>query len=262
MKTILKQIFLNERLILAVIVLNAFLIYLIDSGVASTVLSIVDIACSLFFIIEMTLKLKELGWKKYWCDGWNCFDGILVFMSLPSLITPFLNANIFNFSVLFTLRLLRVSRLFRLVHLFPDLNKLLIGLRRAIRKSSSVLIGFAILIVIFGLINCSLFKEVAPQYFSTPRQSVYTMFRIVTVEGWYDIPNAIAASTTPFIGGLARFYFCVLLAAGGILGLSFINSVFVDAMVEDNNDDVKAQLRIIEKKLDEVLKKDSENTIE
>lgn len=157
--------------------------------------------------------------------------------------------------MLFTFRLLRASRLFRLVHFFPDLNKLLLGLRRALRKSSSVLIGFVILIAIFGLINCSLFKEVAPQYFSTPRQAIYTMFRIVTVEGWYEIPDTIASATSPLIGRFSRFYFCILLSIGGILGLSFINSVFVDAMVEYNNDDVKEQLREIEKKLDEVLEK-------
>ena len=84
------------------------------------------------------------------------------------------------------------------------------------------------------------------------------MFRIVTVEGWYDVPDAIAAATSPIIGCLSRFYFCVLLSIGGILGLSFINSVFVDVMVEDNNDDMKEQLREIERKLDEVLKKDKD----
>ena len=40
---------------------------------------------------------------------------------------------------------------------------------------------------------------------------------------------------------------------GGVIGMSFINSVFVDAMVADNNDDVKAKLDEIEKKLDKLL---------
>lgn len=78
-ETVLKKIFLNEKLILVVIVLNAIIIYLIDSGVASSELSIVDIVCTIFFMIEMAIKLKELGWKGYWSDGWNRFDGVLVF---------------------------------------------------------------------------------------------------------------------------------------------------------------------------------------
>lgn len=35
--------------------------------------------------------------------------------------------------------------------------------------------------------------------------------------------------------------------------MSFINSVFVDAMAADNNDDVKAQLTEMERKIDRLL---------
>lgn len=50
----------------------------------------------------------------------------------------------------------------------------------------------------------------------------------------------------------ARIYFAVLVFIGGILGMSLINSVFVDAMVEDNNDDVLEKLEHIEKELREL----------
>lgn len=103
-----------------------------------------------------------------------------------------------------------------------------------------------VLLVLFGLINCSLYREVAPEYFSTPIRSIYSVFRVFIVEGWYEIPDAIAAATSPFIVRITRIYFCLLLAAFGILGLSFINSVFVDAMVADNNDDIKTQLNRLE----------------
>lgn len=75
---------------------------------------------------------------------------------------------------------------------------------------------------------------------------------MVTLEGWYDVPDAIAVGTASIIGKLSRVYFCIQISIGGILGLSFINSVFVDAMVEDNNDDVKVQLTTIENKLREL----------
>ena len=58
----------------------------------------------------------------------------------------------------------------------------------------------------------------------------------------------------PFIGKIVRLYFCLLLCCGGIIGLSFVNSVFVDAMVEDNNDKVIEHLNRIEKKLEELEK--------
>jgi voltage-gated sodium channel len=127
------------------------------------------------------------------------------------------------------------------------------GFKLALRESYAILLCFFILIIVFGLINCSLFKDIAPTYFRTPMTSIYSVFRICTIEGWYDIPDTIAAATTPAIGSLVRFYFCLLLVMGGIIGMSLINSIFVDAMVSDNNDDVKAKLDEIEKKLDQLL---------
>ena len=36
------------------------------------------------------------------------------------------------------------------------------------------------------------------------------------------------------------------------MGMSLINSIFVDAMAEDNNDEVMEKLRQLEEKLDEL----------
>ena len=58
----------------------------------------------------------------------------------------------------------------------------------------------------------------------------------------------------PIAASLVRIYFSLLLIAGGIIGMSLINSIFVDAMVSDNNDDVKAQLSEMEAKIDELTK--------
>ena len=82
------------------------------------------------------------------------------------------------------------------------------------------------------------------------------MFRLFTLEGWYEIPDSICKEgDAPLYLFAIRLYFSLLLIAGGIIGMSFINSVFVDAMTEDNNDDVKEQLRRLEDKVDELMKK-------
>ena len=39
---------------------------------------------------------------------------------------------------------------------------------------------------------------------------------------------------------------------GGIIGMSLINSIFVDAMAEDNNDEVMEKLKQIEEQLDKM----------
>jgi len=42
---------------------------------------------------------------------------------------------------------------------------------------------------------------------------------------------------------------------GGIIGMSFINSIFVDAMVQDNNDEVSKKIDQLQKSLDELKSK-------
>lgn len=47
-------------------------------------------------------------------------------------------------------------------------------------------------------------------------------------------------------------WLCVQLVFGGIIGMYFINSIFVDAMVSDNNDEVEAKLDELNKKIDKL----------
>ncbi|MBP5711159.1 MAG: ion transporter [Bacteroidales bacterium] len=257
MKNIFEKIFLNEKIIMAVILLNAVVIYLQISGISTPVLTGLDIACTLIFLMEMILKHLKLGVKEYWRSGWNRLDGILVIVSLPSLVEIFLPTGMMDLSILLIFRLLRVLRFFRVLHFFPNFTQIVKAFKMAMRESYAILLCFFVIIVIFGLLNCSLFKDVAPQYFATPLESIYSVFRICTVEGWYDIPDTIAEGTTPLIGGFVRLYFVFLLILGGIIGMSFINSIFVDAMVSDNNDDVMKKLEELETKIDN-LKQTSE----
>lgn len=250
----LKKLFLNEHAIMAIILLNAIVIYLQTAGYDWPWLMWTDLFCTLIFCIEMLVKWHEYGVRAYWKDGWNRLDGTLVILSLPSLLTPFVTVEGAGLSVLLVLRLLRVLKFFRVMHFFPNFGKIVTGFKLAMRESWAVLASFAVIIVIFGLINCSLFKELAPAYFATPLDSIYSVFRMFTIEGWYEIPDTVAAAVSmPFMAHVVRLYFCLLLIGGGIIGMSFINSVFVDAMAEDNNDDVKYQLKNMEEKIDQLL---------
>lgn len=257
MRKFLDKTLLNDHVILVVILLNSVVIYLEEAGYSHPALLGLDMACTIIFLMEMIAKQVCFGIKNYWRNGWNIMDGVLVIISLPSLMLPFLDLTTFHFSAVLTLRLFRVVRFLRIFHFFPNIVQLGQGLKRALRDSGVVLLFFGILLILFGLINCSLYREVAPEYFGTPLRSIYSAFRVFTVEGWYEIPDAIAAKTSHVIGVLTRVYFSLLLSAFGILGLSFINSVFVDAMAEDNNDDVKEQLHRMEEqqqRIEEQLK--------
>lgn len=249
-----KKIFLNESIILSIIVINTIIIFITESGIGNSFLLHLDIFITIYFVIEMITKIREYGFKRFWSNGWNRFDFIIIFLSAPSISTLFIETSLSNLSVILALRLLRILRIFRVFKFFPNINQITKGFVRALKQSRAILIAYIIIIFISGLINCCLFKNVAPEYFSTPLDSIYTVFRIFTLEGWYEIPDAIALATAPWIGKIVRLYFCLLLCGGGIIGLSFVNSIFVDAMAEDNNDKVIEHLNRIEKKLEELEK--------
>lgn len=260
MKPKVKTLFLNDKFILTIILLNAVIIFLQASNIDNIFIQIIDLLCTLVFMTEMIIKHREFGLKGYWSSGWNRLDGILVILSIPSLIAFFIPSQWMDLSFLMVLRLLRMFRFLRVMHFFPNISQIIAGLKLAVRESYAILFCFLVMIVVFGLINCTLFQDIAPAYFATPLDSIYSVFRICTVEGWYDIPDAITAATTPAIGSLVRLYFCLLLIGGGIIGMSLMNSIFVDAMVADNNDDVKKKLVELEQKIDKLLEKESDNT--
>lgn len=255
----LKKLFLNEKFIFSIILLNTIIIFLQSFDIEYIWLQIMDVVCTFIFLMEMVTKHIEYGVKNYWSSWWNRLDGTLVILSLPSIVAFFIPTTLTDFSFLLTLRLLRTFRFLRVLHFFPNFPQIIKGFKLAIKESYAILLCFLVLIVVFGLINCSLFKDAAPEYFATPLESIYSVFRICTVEGWYDIPDTISRATTPAIGSIVRLYFCLLLIMGGIIGMSFINSVFVDAMVADNNDDVLKKLDELEHKLDQLLKEKEES---
>lgn len=248
----IKNLFLNDKFILGVILLNAIVIFLQVCDIGNKWMEIIDVACTLVFMIEMGVKHAEYGLKGYWSSWWNRLDGILVILSIPSVIALFIPSDLMDLSFLMVLRVLRMFRFLRVLHFFPNISQIIAGFKLAIHESWAVLICFLIMIIVFGIINCSLFHNIAPAYFATPLDSIYSVFRICTVEGWYDIPDSIAAATTPTIGKIVRLYFCLLLIGGGIIGMSFINSIFVDAMVADNNDEVLYKLDAMQQSIDEL----------
>lgn len=244
-----------DRLIFAVILISSAVIYLQVSGYTWPWLEYLDFITTLIFLIEMIVKHKVYGLKGYWSDGWNRMDGILVILSLPSLVTFFVPVSGANLSVLLSLRLLRALRFFRFVHFFGSgIKQMGQGFMRALKASRSVLAAFFIIIAVFGLINCSLFGHISPEHFGTPLRSIYSVFQLFTIEGWYDIPAAICPlEESTIMAGLVRLYFCILLVGGGIIGMSFINSVFVDAMMEDNNEELIDRINQLEEKIDKLL---------
>lgn len=227
-----------------------------ETGFTGTAISIADISCTMFFVIEMIYKNITFGFKKYWTNPLEIMDGILVILSIPTIIEFVFSVEIGDLSFLLVLRVLRILRMFRLTRVFPDFDVIMRNFFMALRKSYAFLLVLFIFVVIFALIDCNLFKQAAPQYFNTPLDAIYSTFRMFTVEGWYDIPDAVAKGLNNEIWiHVIRIFFSAQLLFGGIIGMSLINSIFVDAMVSDNNDDIKKDIQDLKTMLEEIQNK-------
>lgn len=250
----MKKLFLNDRFILAVILLNCAILFVEEMGIMHPAIVAADAICILLFTIEMLVKHHELGIRQYWNNGWNRMDGILVLISLISLPGMLLSVETPDLSILLTLRALRMFRFFKVIHLFPNFTTIMQNFGRALHDSASLFVGYLVILFLSSMISCELFAERAPQFFGDPLLSIASTFRLFTIEGWYEIPDAVCDGLIRPLSTLVYVYFIALLVLGGIIFMSLLNSVFVDAMVSDNNDEVLRKLEEIKKELEEIRK--------
>ena len=250
----IKRFFTNDSIMLVLVIINTGIIF--ASGFVTEqggALLILVCLFTMLFLIQAIVKIRVRGFSGYWSDGWNRFDFILVLLALPSCINLFVDA-LPGTNILLSLRTMRAFKSFRMLKFIPNIDSLLNGVKLAFKASYIVAIGLIVLLVVFSIITTFLFGSVAPQYFGNPALSVYSIFRLFTIEGWYDMPEAIATNGGTTMAVLARIYFSILLFMGGIIGMSLVNSIFVDAMAADNNDEVLEKLNELEKKVDKLGK--------
>lgn len=250
-KGVVKSFFTNDRIMLTLVVINTIAIFLGGYGKASRVFVWIDSIFTLLFVIEVFAKVDAYGWKGYWKMNWNRFDFIITLIALPSLINLFSGTGVSTYVIL-SLRSLRIFKSFRLLRFIPNISELLKGIGLAMKASLIVTIAFAILLLIVSILLSTLFGRISPELFGDPGLSLFSVFKLFTGDGWSEIPEQIAENSSELIGRLVRIVFAVLFFLGGVLGLSLVNSIFVDAMAEDNNDEVLRRLDELEDKIDKM----------
>lgn len=232
---------INENTVIGAIIVNTVALFFMASTDKHTVpwwvFFWIDYACVIYFIAEAGLKIGCMGWRDYWKSAWNKFDFVVVVLSLPVLIEPLGIFDTGAFAVLLVLRLGRLFRLFRFLRFIPNRDHLIVGVKRALKASVGVFIALAVVNIVFAIGASMLFRDISPEFFGNPALSIYSTFKIFTIEGWYEIPDAISAGAgDPTVGVLARVFFVVTVLVGGIIGLSLANAVFVDEMTMDNTE--------------------------
>ncbi|WP_083811502.1 ion transporter [Asticcacaulis biprosthecium] len=171
------------------------------------------------FVVELLLRLVAQG-QRFVRDPWNLFDTAVIALAL----LPAAGA----FSVL---RSLRVLRVLRLISAFPSLRRVISGIVAALPGIGSIGAILIILYYVFAVMATKLFAVSAPQWFGSLEASLFSLFQIMTLEGWADMTRELAQTQALAIPFMVIF---ILVATFTVLNL-FI-SVMLDAMQRVNAD--------------------------
>lgn len=257
--------FYSEQLILAGILLNTLVIYLHSFDSLHEYFPLfewTDHAFTIYFLCELLVKILfspqglsrnfSTGIKEYFKDSWHYVDFIAISCSVPSLLMAFSSHGVFiEFFVVF--RAIRIFKLVRVIEFIPNANEIARGVFKALRSVSFILISFLIYTTIVSLINVSLFKHNSPKYFSNGFESFYTTFIVFSGDGFFDVTNNIVSNASPMKGFFTKIYFAAVILFGSILGLSLINSIFIDEMNREGRLTVEKGLKDIGKMHDTVI---------
>jgi voltage-gated sodium channel len=250
-----RNIFLNENVVIGVILVNCISIFMEGYFLSDfpLIFTITNAFFALFYILECSVKIYTHSFKEYISKGVNRLDFILSIISIPelaALVMASFNPELTFLYALRAFRLIRGIRLLKILGIIKNGEALLQGIGRALKSSYLILLLFFLINFILSSISYNLFGVTAPEYFGSPLDSLYSIFKIFTVEGWYEIPEVIAERYSEFKGWLVRLYFILILFVGGIFGLSIVNSVFVEGMI--NNSDMDRKIDRILQRLEEI----------
>ena len=260
----LLRLLISERVVMSVILTNAAVMtasgFFQDGDPAKAVFDWIDYGCVVYFVVEVILKLYFFGWKGYFSSKWNRFDFLVTVLCLPILLSPFIQGSSrLGWAPIF--RTGRLFRLFRLLRFIPNVDHLLLGIRRALQASVGVFLALFLVNLIIALTATYFFAEAAPEHFGNPALSFYSIFRIFTIEGWYEYPDALEAMRleSGWVVGI-RLFFMGSVLLGGILGFSLANAVFLDEMTMDNTRDLEnkvdtlsEQVRLLHEQIEKLL---------
>ncbi|WP_207482433.1 ion transporter [Arenibaculum pallidiluteum] len=218
----LRQFLESERVqngLVALIVVNAVTLGLATSksveAAIGPALDAIDNVILGIFAVELVLKLIAYR-PSFFKSGWNVFDFVVVGVSLMPSSGP-----------LSALRALRVLRLLRMISIVPSMRMVIDAMFRALPGMGSIAALLVLIVYVGAVLGTNLFGEIAPEFFGTLGASMFTLFQIMTVEGWPDIARGVMEDM-PW----AWLFFVVFLLLATFTVLNLFIGIIVSSMEE------------------------------
>lgn len=228
--------------ILGVIVFNAICLGLDTDGEFhdrwGPVLAVIDALVTAIFVAEVGLKLFA-DRSAFWRDGWNVFDFVIVSLSVLLIGSEVTVLRVFRL-----VRIVRVLRVFRLFGVVPAMRRVVDALFKAIPGISAIMAVLALLFYVAAVITTDLYGQVAPEQFGSIGASIFTLFQIMTGDGWSEVVRTVMKRDP-----MAWLFFIPFIVLTSFAVLNLFIAVIVDALqaeqaqvLEDTKNELAAGL--------------------
>lgn len=167
------------------------------------------------FVIEIGMRIAALYPKpeKFFQDGWNNLDFVIIILSLLPITGSFSAIG----------RVVRLLRVTRLVTKSTELRVLVSTLVRSIPSIFNILVLLGMIFFIYAIIGYHLFRAADPTHWSSFPTSLMTLFQIITLEGWANIMQPIISE----LGTIYWLYFGSFILVGTFIVINLFISVIV-----------------------------------
>lgn len=180
-------------------------------------LRVADALVLAVFIIEAALKITAQG-RRYFADGWNVFDFLIVTICCLPLDAHFAAV----------LRLVRAIRLLRLVSALPKLQLLVGALLKSLGAMGYVGLLLGLMFYIYAVAGIHLFGAHDAKHFGSFPAALLTLFQMITLDDWGNI-YADTRAASPIVTGV---YFVSFIMLGTMIMLNLFIGVITSSMTE------------------------------
>lgn len=182
-------------------------------------LVLLDLGITVFFAIEIVIRfLASDGPKRFFSNGWNIFDTIIV---IGSLIPA-------GGSAILLARLLRIFRVLRLVSMIPELRMLVNALLKAIPRMGYIALLMFVIFYIYGAIGSMLFANINDFLWGDVSVAMLTLFRVSTFESWTSVMYETMA-----VYPLSWLYYLSFIFLTAFVFLNMMVGAVLDVMTQE-----------------------------
>lgn len=204
-------------IVTALVIVNAMVLgletYPSIMAIAGDGLRVADQLILWIFVSELALRIVAYG-RAFFRDPWSLFDAAVIAIA-------FLPAN----GAFAVLRAARVLRVLRLISVMPRLRAVVEGFLRALPGIAAIGAILSIVFYVFAVMAAKLFGEAYPQWFGNLHVAMFSLFQIMTLEGWADMVREIKLTHS-----YAAVFFIIYILIATFTILNLFIAVIVDAM--------------------------------